>query len=197
MGNLRKLLKEVITPERFREYQEREDTFIAFVGYVDETSGKRVYVNLKSVPYHEAIESIMASSSIPVFTKPVNVYGDVAVDGGVRDHIGTPWILDTYKITRTISIYSRPEKLDSFLDPSWKPKNVFDILMRTMDILMLEVSKTDERIEDEICKRKKIKQKKIFLPKIMQGFYDIDPFRLKMLYKEGKLRAKMEMLKPW
>jgi predicted acylesterase/phospholipase RssA len=197
MGNLEPLLRKVITPERFKEYQESKETFISYVGYIDAKTAGRRYVNLKEVDYETAIKSIIASSSIPVFTEPVHIGGDIGIDGGVRDHIGTGWILDQIKIDKTISIYSRPESLEGYLDPIWKDKNFLGILMRTMDILLMEVSKSDEKIEDEICSNKKIGQKKIFLPKIMDGFYDVAPEKMELLYQAGIRNAREVMNQPW
>jgi len=199
MGNLYKVLRKVITPKKYLEYKNSPDTFIAYVGYVDSKSGARKYVNLKDpkLGYEGMIKAIVASASIPVFTKPVEISEDLGVDGGVRDHIGTPWLLKEYKVTRTVSIYSRPEDLTGYLNSNWKAKNIFDVLMRTIDIMMIEISKSDEDIEDEICKRKKIAQKKIFLPKIMNHVYDTDHKRLNDLYRAGREEAEKIMNLPW
>lgn len=197
MGNLYKIYKKVVTEERFNEYKSSSIYFPVYVGYVDGITGARFYVNLKDLNYEDHVKAVVASSSIPVFTKPVEIFNKVGFDGGVRDHIGTSWMLDEFNITKSISIYSRPDDLTGYLDTKWKPKNVFDVLMRSMDIMLMEISKSDERIEDEICQRKNIPQKKIFLPKIMDGFYDVTPAKLKLLYDAGAKSAIEEMEKPW
>ncbi|NJO89613.1 MAG: patatin-like phospholipase family protein [Chloroflexia bacterium] len=197
MGALYDTYRKVVTEERFMQYKSDPNTFPVYVGYVDAVDGARHYPNVKEMEYEDHIKAVVASSSIPCFTKPVHIDDQIGVDGGVRDHIGTGWMLDNFDITRTLSIYSRPDVYDNFLDTNWKDTNVFEVLMRTMDIQTLEISKTDERIEDEICKRKRISQKKIFLPKIMNGFYDVSPEKIEMLYQAGIANAREVMSKPW
>jgi predicted acylesterase/phospholipase RssA len=106
--NLPKTLARVISKSEFNTYQ-KGDFPVCWVGAVDFRSGGRKYYNLKEVDYKQFLTVVNASSSLPLFTNGVVNDGHYLYDGGVRDHIGTPWILERYDtIIETVSIYSRP-----------------------------------------------------------------------------------------
>jgi hypothetical protein len=66
---------------------------------------------------------------------------------------------------------------------------VLSILERYVDITNTEISKNDERIEQEICMRRGIPYRAIYLPRIMKSVYDVDPGRLKAMYEAGREAA--------
>lgn len=180
-------LSKIITSDDFKIYQEG-DYAECWVGAINFVDGSRFYVNLKdkSVSYESYLKYVSASSNVPIFTEPIYVDGKILYDGGVRDHISTPWVLENvYGITETVSIYTRPNNY-KLADVNWKPKNVLDVAKRYISIVNMEISKTDELMEDDLCQDKNIIQHKIFLPKITHDLYDISPERLELLYNTAK-----------
>lgn len=186
-------VREVISPEDFAQYQLNDKQPICLVGSVDRITGTRYYFNLKEVDYETMIKAIAASAAIPIFTegifldwqgKSLHLY-----DGGIRDHCPTGWVLTdspfAERITETVSLYSRPQ--DYVLkNKTQDPGNVLSVLQDYVDISNVEVSKMDEQLEDLICKKRNIPQRKYFLPSIMQSVYDTDPVRLRQLYEAGR-----------
>lgn len=196
--NLVKKLKEFVSEIEYHQYQHSENMPIVYIGTIDFKTGSRYYFNLKDIKntYDVFLKVVLASASIPIFIEEVNMKIDneqvYLFDGGVRDHIGTPWILQNVKgITETISIYARPE---DYKIGNWQPSNVLSVLNRYVDIVNVETSKSDEMLEDLICENKKIKQKKIFLPQVLTSLYDTDPTRLGILFNRGREVAATAML---
>jgi len=190
--NLLKKLKEFISEEEFLYYKMNNDMPVVYIGSVDFATGGRRYFNLKDLDYYTFLHVTLASASIPIFCESVTLKVQQTqtylFDGGVRDHIGTAWIIQNIKnITESVSIYSRPE--DYKTDQNWTPGNVLTVLERYVDITNVEISKSDEILEDLLCEKYNIKQTKIFLPKILTSLYDVDPTRLTALYNAGRQSA--------
>ena len=191
--NLEKKIRSVITENDFVDYKQKSKYPVCIIGAVDFLSGARKFVNLKEVDYKSYPKLVNASSSLPVFSKGIQTKIDkndsYLFDGGVRDHIATAWILSESvykdKITESISIFSRPEDY-KVLPSEFKDKNIIKILERYVDITNVEISKNDEYMLDKICKAKKIRNTKLFLPRIMKSTYDINRERLLLMYKAGK-----------
>jgi len=158
-----------------------------FVGSVDFNTGSRQYVNLKDCSYNDALDWVIASSSIPVFAEPVEKDSSFYFDGGVRNHNPGHWLTENYgkDFNRLTSIYSRPENYD-ISNKDWKPDNVLKVLERSIEIMQMEISKRDQKEEIRLCSDLGIDLSQIFLPKMLQGYYDTDTTRLRALYEAGK-----------
>lgn len=186
--NLPKTIAKVITPEVFGEYVSGNYP-VCIVGAVDFIAGGRKYINLKEVDYETCLQAVNASASIPIYTEAVRLNGWYLFDGGVRDHIGTAWILKRYQgVTESVSLYSRPEDFQ-VLPEEFSDRNLLKILARYVDITNTEVSKNDEWMEDAICRERNIRQHKVFLPRVMDSVYDTDPGRLQQVYQAGRNEA--------
>lgn len=186
-------IREVIAPEAFAQYQLNNSQPICLVGSVDRITGTRYYFNLKEVDYETMIKAIAASAAIPIFTEGIFLEWEGKTlhlyDGGIRDHCPTGWVLTdspyAEQITETVSLYSRPQ--DYVLKNKTRdPGGVLRVLQDYVDISNVEVSKMDEQLEDLICKKRNIPQRKYFLPSIMESVYDTDPNRLQQLYQAGR-----------
>lgn len=187
--NLLHKIREFISEEEFSQYKQDVTMPVVYIGAVDFATGSRKYFNLKEVQYCEYLQIVLASASIPIFCESVkmkNGNDDMYLfDCGVRDHIATPWILQNVKnVTESVSIYSRPE--DYKLGEKWQPNDVLKTLERYVDITNVEISKSDEMLEDLLCEKLNVKQTKIFLPKILTSLYDVDHTRLVALYDAGR-----------
>lgn len=191
--NLEKMICSVISENDFNQYKQKTKYPVCIIGAVDFYSGGRKYVNLKEVDYESFPKLVNASSSLPVFTVGIKIKIDgvdtYLYDGGVRDHIGTAWILTKSqyqdKIKESVSVFSRPEDF-KVLPSEFNDKNIIKILERYVDITNVEISKNDEYMLDKICAAKKIRNTKLFLPRIMKSTYDTNRDRLLLMYKSGK-----------
>lgn len=187
MDNLETLLRTTVSESDFNNY--RNLFKYCYIGTVNFNTGGRIYTDITKVDYEEAISIIMASASVPVFAEPVpTAGGDYLYDGGVRDHIGSPWLIQNHhsEIDSIVSIYSRPRDYDISND-EWEPSNVLKVLNRTIDIMNMEISKNDEIKEISLCRRHKIDRSTVYLPSVLTSMYDTDRERLEDLYVEGRL----------
>ena len=206
-NNLETILSQVVTPEDFNNYKENDAFATCIVGTVDFYTGKRFYINLKTVDYDNFLKFVNASASIPIFTPGISFSGPIEdfegnvshfnkallFDGGVRDHSPSHKILASmhkdFQVTETCTIFSRPDELTEIIDPKiFKGDNLLRILNRYVEITNAEVSKNDEWQEQKIIAEKGILDHGTFyLPRIMNSVYDVNKKRLKELYKRSKL----------
>jgi len=199
--NLEKTLRSVISEKDFSAFKHENKYPVCIIGTVDFITGGRKYFNLKECSYEEFPRLVNASASLPVFTEGIRIRvretHTYLYDGGVRDHIATAWVLTKSefkdKITESISVFSRPEDYE-LLPSDFKDKNIVKILERYVDITNVEVSKNDEYMLDTLCDQKKIRNTKLFLPRIMKSTYDTNRERLLLMYKAGL--AEGEKYKP-
>ena len=192
--NLEKKLTELISRSEYEAYQNDNSKPDCIVCSVDFVTGKRFFYSLKdrTVDYNKFPKVVNASASIPIWTNPIELMEQgkkrILYDGGVRDHIASHWILSesdyANRITENVSIFSRPANYD-ILSEDYENKNLIDVLMRYIDIVNTEVSKNDEQLADAECKAKGIKNTKIYLPKIMENVYDVNPSNLLAMYEAG------------
>ncbi len=183
------ILKEIISEKEFNEYKKDKTLPICIIMSVDLYTGKRIFINLKNVSYKEWLIYSLASASIPLYVPEVKLNSYALCDGGLRNHIISGYCNKLYNVTDSISIYARPKEFQLNSMTEKKLGNI-DKLQRTLEILTLEISKSDQFEEEEVAKEKKIKNHQIFLPKILENTYDSNRERLNLLYKAGIDEAK-------
>lgn len=186
MDNLTKTLSKVITPKMFDLYKMSNKPPI-IVGTVDYKTGGRFYYDIKKLSYDNYLKIVKASSSIPIYVDAVEFSNKVLYDGGVRDHIGSEYLYENFNLSEHVSIFSRPEDYKLKDNPL---KNIPDITFRTLEILNLEISKSDERIEHLLAEKYNVKFCQIFMKSIMEGYYDVDNNRLITMSEIGKNATK-------
>ena len=188
--NLEETLKSFVSENEWFDYIYNPDSPDAIVIAVDYYTGARRKYNLRYETYDNAIKIVRASSTIPVFADPVYFRDDMLYDGGVRNHIPTEWVLENYEdIEETVSIFSRPAdfakiKAEDDLD------GLVSVLLRTLQIMEYEISKSNERMADLICETRGIKSSNIYLPSLLKDAYDINHQAQMELYNAGKANAK-------
>lgn len=205
--NLEKTLAKTVSRAEFEAYKLDASKAICIVGSVDFYTGARLYVNLKEVSYENFLKFVNASASIPIFTPGIATDNSVPdfegnivdfpnlllFDGGVRDHSPSNKLLASdhpnFQVTETTSIFSRPDDIRDIISPNnFTPKNLLSILERYVEITNAEISKNDEDQEKRTIQEKGITDHGTFyLPRIMQGVYDVDKARLRQLYDAAKL----------
>jgi hypothetical protein len=92
-------------------------------------------------------------------------------------------------------VFSRPKDF-KVLPEEFDDKNVISILSRYVDITNVEISKNDEQQLDEICAAQRIRNIKLYLPRVMKTVYDTDPDRLKQIYEAGLAEGRTYASKP-
>jgi len=181
------VLRELVPKDLFLKYQTHNVYADCINMSVDYKSGSRIFKSMKTVDsYEDFINYSVASASIPVFAEPVCVDGKTLFDGGVRDHSIAASVMKQHLPTETISIFSRPENYDISKN-SWEAKNVLEVLLRTIDIMNMEISKNDELEQKKVASDLGVKLSQGFLPNVMNGPYDVNRERLNELKKRAKL----------
>lgn len=136
--------------------------------------------------YQHFIKAIIASSSIPVFSKLVDRKNSRHADGGLRNHLPIKG-LERYiaRMDRLFVVYSRPERISEVLDKMPKPKTLMEILQRTIDIMGWEISKNDQQQIRDLCSAYGVKLVELYHPAgVTKGVYDTDPDRIRNLFND-------------
>lgn len=183
--NLEKTLMRLVSEDEFNFNKFKINTPICLILCVDLLTGKRIVKNLSDLTYREAISTVVASASIPIFTKPLKTDENVLVDGGVRNHILTPYVFQNYDIKENWSIFSRPYDFQKPIKENMI-RNSMTTLIRTIEIMQFELSKSDEQISDLLAKKKGIKHHTIFIERLLDNVYQEDPKKSKELFSLGK-----------
>ena len=190
LGNMSKmkdfLASYVSINDFYTKIATNDDIKHLFVGSICYNTGHRAYIDIKNCTYMQALDWVLASASIPVYTPPFKYNEYYYYDGGVRDHNPGPWVLENYgkDITNLISVYSRPADYN-MIDQKWSPKNAYKVLERTIEILQVEISKSDEIEERLLAKESNVNLSQLFLPNVLDSLYDMKKENLLELYKQG------------
>ena len=170
MDNLFCTLMDAFTEQDYWHWVNNKLMPDMFIATVDYKTGKLHRWNLRKVRnYTKAIKCIVASASIPLMAEYVEIDGGWHYDGGARTHTLAPYMQDKYynKIKRHISVYSRPFDF-SIPKPDLK-SNIPSIAKRTLDIMVMELSKGNQRAE--VKNRTKLKlsvDDMLFAPKLLK-----------------------------
>jgi predicted patatin/cPLA2 family phospholipase len=154
---------------------------------VDYNSGDKVIYALDSLSYEGYLQAVLASSSIPAYVDGVTIGNKLLYDGGVRDHILSRWVLERFEsseIDEIVSVYSRPKEAKPSQD--FKFRNILDVIKRTLELMTIEVSLSDEQAEVDWCNNRGIQRRAYHLPKLLSSTYDVDKEKIKQLYIIGR-----------
>mgnify|MGYP003655455596 CR=1 FL=1 len=192
-NNLPLTISRIVSREDFTRYQEGEFPNV-WIGSVDFKSGSRFIINIKDkkYSYDDFLLLINASASIPLAVEGIHFKNMILYDGGVRNHILSPWMLENISnITEVISVFARPQNYEHILDSDWSDHNMISVFTRLTDIDAIEISKKDEIEEKYLIElisgreKRTIKNKQIFIPYIIKELYDTNPTKLRKLYNFG------------
>ena len=176
-----------------------------WLGSVDFKTGSRFIINIKDkkYSYDDFLKLINASASIPLAVEGVHFNDMILYDGGVRNHILSPWMLENIpNISEIISVFARPKNYEHILDNDWCDCNMIKVFTRLTDIDAIEISKKDEIEEKYLIelinnrKKRTIKNKQIFIPYIIKEMYDVNPIKLRKLYNFG-FKSATNALSDW
>lgn len=179
LQNEKRVLRKYISPEQYYAWKSDPCAMKLYVCAVDIADGSRVLWDLKNdvTGYELFLNKIAASTRIPVFTQPQEVQGRYYVDGGIRDHNPSNLLLEKEEgITDLLTVYSRPENFIVY-EPKWRRNGWLSILNRMIQIFSIEVSKSDEQIEEYKAYQLGINLKQFFVPHLLNNYYDSDSKR--------------------
>jgi len=179
------LLSGYVSETEWEYYRDSKYSPDGIIMSVDLIRGSREIVNLKDYNYKDAIGLVIASCSIPVYVNPIYFKEMVLVDGGIRNHILTEWILDAYNIKESYSIFSRSSDFKKYTTKE-KLKTLPQVLIRTIEIMENEISKGDELLADLKAAKKGIYNKNFYIYDILDNVYDDDIEKQRFLYELGK-----------
>ena len=183
------LLKTMVSETEWGDYINDPKSPDGIIMSVDFIKGSREFVNIKDYSYEDALSLVLASSSIPVFVKSVDFKDKVLYDGGVRNHILTEWILDKYDVSESYSVFSRPEDFKKFTTKD-KLKTLPQVLMRTIEIMENEISKSDEQLANLKASETGIVHKNFYIKNILDNVYDDNKDKQIELFEYGKKQIK-------
>lgn len=195
MDNLETNIKKIVSQTDFYYY--RDHGIDCYIMSVDEFNGEQVLVNIKDLSYQDAIDHVIASSSIAptVKSKRVNHDGVTRLlnDGGHRDHSAGAYIL-TNKIVNNIkecvTIFSRPSPFRYKESMVGDTSTFFKRLVNfTINTFIRETSLNDEYQEKEECENIGAKYSPIYLDSFTQSTYGISKQEIKKGIKIGEKAA--------
>jgi predicted patatin/cPLA2 family phospholipase len=179
------LLKKYYTPEMHERMQNSGKS--VKVGAVNMNLIQIEYCDITKVDYELALKWVVASSSIPLATDAVKIGDYYYFDGGVLEHVGGMEALMSGAEHLDV-VYSRSENLEvTAKDLAWKPKNIFSVVMRTLDVMGTRVSFENESEIDLYCKYMKIPLQNFYAPfTLTENLYKMDTDLSKAWFELGK-----------
>jgi NTE family protein len=143
---LKKLIQSKLRSEWFEWLQGKEapDCYVVYVNY---QSGKKKYIFAKEVSNRdEFIEAMMASASVPVVMEGTFIDKELCYDGGVRDLLPFAEAINR-GAQRILPIFLDPKELNVQQKPR---KKIYNVLLRTIEILVDEAGQNDYKMADLI-----------------------------------------------
>jgi predicted patatin/cPLA2 family phospholipase len=183
--SLFELLKKYYTPEMHERLQNSGKS--VRIGAVNMNLIQIEYCDITKVEYELALKWVVASSSIPLATEAVKIGDHYYFDGGVLEHVGGMEALMSGAMHLDV-IYSRSEDMEvTPKDVAWKPKNIFAVVMRTLDVMATRISYENESEIDLYCKYKNIPLTSFYAPyTLTENLYKMDMDLSKAWFDLGK-----------
>jgi predicted acylesterase/phospholipase RssA len=179
------LIRKIYTSEHHQRLQ-RSGKMVK-VGAANMNLKRIEYCDITKVDYELAIKWVVASSSIPVATDLVKIGNYLYTDGGVFQHVGGLEAIESGARELDV-VFSRPEKQElTHADINWDPKNVVEVLFKTLSLMSDNNSWNDE---DLIIKESLIRNVSLniyYTPfKLTTGMYKMDPDLTKSWFELGR-----------
>lgn len=196
---LEKTIKSLITEEDHVKFT-RHSGINCYVGVVCYETGELKYIKLNNLDYETAIQYVLASCKIPLFSAPQHIDLKHYYDGGLRSHIGSSFVAQKIMDgSPLISVLTRTKDLEKESLQSRKTfniKNVLSVVSRVFKILMYDNSVDDIEKADVICRKKAIRHLKIYPGfNLLPSLFSTNTARNKRMIKHGSLQAEKELTK--
>lgn len=107
----------------------------------DMTNGTKKYISNKDInsDYERFIDGIIASASVPVFTKPVIIDGAECMDGGILEPIALNKAIELGATDIDVIVH----RTKTFTGKNWKSSGSFSHLTRLIDLMNFEIGEGD------------------------------------------------------
>ncbi len=136
-GGLEKMIKKIYTVNDFYAVRNlNKDVYACAANY---THNKVDYAHNQSSTYDDYINFTWASTSVPIAMDFVDVFNSKYLDGGVLMHVPIQKAIDCGADEIDV-IVLRPEQPDN---SKWEANNMFDVLMRTIDMMQDGISQSN------------------------------------------------------
>jgi predicted acylesterase/phospholipase RssA len=137
---LNELLHEKFRPAWF-EWLKQPEAPECYVVYTNYQHGQKMIVSPKdpTMTRERFLMAMLASASVPVIIEATKIDGSVCYDGGVRDLLPFGGAIDL-GAAKIVPIFLDPEKFPETFDSF---KNVYKIMLRTIEILVDETGRND------------------------------------------------------
>lgn len=204
LGNLDNTIRKIVSKTEFTEWKSHELTPDCFVCVVDPEEPEVKLINLKDVDYDEAINLVVASSSVMPINPAIKTEKGYRIDGGHWHHNPASLYakLHENEFDKIITIYSRPKlnvidespKDGDPMNYNYSVKKGFANLMRAIDIQTIRASIADEKELDSMTDSSRVL--KIFAPKKLTGStHEIKEGQNKTLTELGVKEAAKAVIK--
>lgn len=183
--SLDKLLKKFYTPAMHDQMMLCGK--IVKVGAVNLNLVRIEYCDITKVDFETAIKWVVASASIPIMTEPVKIGEHYYCDGGVMEHVGGVEAIDSGATSLDV-IFSRPETPTlTESDIEWKPKNLFSVATRVLDVMPRNITVENESEIKLECMTQNLPLNIFYTPFTLTGsLYKIDTDLSRSWYQLGK-----------
>ncbi|NPV12826.1 MAG: patatin-like phospholipase family protein [Ignavibacteria bacterium] len=136
-GGLIKIIKQMYTVQDFYNVRKmKKDVYACAANY---THGTVDYAYNQTSTYEDYVNFTWASTSVPLAMDFVDIYNSRYLDGGVLMHVPIQKAIDCGADEIDV-IVLRPEQIDT---SKWEANNMFDVLMRTIDIMQEHISQSN------------------------------------------------------
>jgi len=150
-GGLEKLIKNMFSPSEYYDIRKLDKR--VYPCATNYTTNKEEYVRNLDATYDEYVKFTIASTSVPLAMNLVDLKSAQYLDGGVLMHVPIQKAIDEGADEIDV-IVLRPEKVDN---TPWYPKNILDVLMRTINIMQDQISQSNVIVGQLIAKEKDVK----------------------------------------
>lgn len=185
MKGIEKHLDNLITEDVFQAYKNDPETSDCYVLATDNLGVSRWW-NIKELNNAQEVkERIMASASIPIFTKPITILikgiKRFFTDGGVNDHsAGGKIFNDVRKLLASkgiemknmFTVFTRPKNFPIKAVDLLRINIIKFILVLVNKFFVRNTSLSDERIESLLSQIANIKYNPVYIPYFTKSLYD-------------------------
>lgn len=190
-NNLRKVISQFFSEEDYAKVLKNKVELVACVTNLNTKTAE--YKSILDNSYEDICDWLWISANAPTFMSTVKKNGDYYVDGGIKQHTPAQIAIDSGADEIDIIVH---RTIDYKEEKRWEPKNFFDTLMRTIQILAEEVSLNDIEITKLEANEKNVKINIYYLPrKLTENSLIFDKKIMTDWWNEGYQNTKFNLSK--
>jgi predicted acylesterase/phospholipase RssA len=190
-NNLLTIYKQLVSKQEFENYKNSNLAPI-YIGVVNINVGIVEFINIKQIDYVSFLETVMASSSIPLATELVELKkNQFYTDGGVAAHIGSRFVVKNFQVTEIINCFSVPSEVQ--VTPFVVTKKDLELANIALQVFNIQAKNNSNLILDYVdlySQIYNIKNTNLHTPYLLKSLYDTDSKNLSYLYEAGVKEAR-------